>query len=188
MFAFEDRVNYFLAKQKIAVPEYTKYASGLLDELKTHLEAFAEEQKIEIVRIQSPTRFNKELEIRKIIEREKITEGYVAILSAVEMGRSYKPHVYKSRLKQSSSPCQHYYIYCIDQTLGLTYVRMQTYIPFAIQIYLNGHNYLAQKLKKQGIGFQMVDNGFTFIENYEAAQKIVNPMKAARLKKIFDAF
>ena len=40
----------------------------------------------------------------------------------------------------------HYYFYFIDPYLGYGYVRVPTWCPFKLQIYINGHNILANKL------------------------------------------
>jgi hypothetical protein len=46
-----------------------------------------------------------------------------------------------------------------------------TYWPFGAQMYFNGHNPLATKLLKAGIEYRMLDNAFTYIADWEAAQK-----------------
>jgi len=189
--ATDAMVNRYMSDEDISPSAFTTFAKDLRGELKQHIEKFALENKIPIIHISSPKKFNKEAEIQKIIDKKQITEGYVAILTATELGSSYKCEVYKSqkhRVKQSSSPCLHYYIYFIDRTLGLTYLRIQTYIPLGLQVYFNGHNYLAAKMRKHGIGFSMLDNGFTYIEDYQRAQKLADDIKAEKLHKILDAF
>jgi hypothetical protein len=60
---------------------------------------------------------------------------------------SYKPwhgkKTHKTYLKPDDDKCLHYYIYFIDQELGLCYVRVPTWCPFRLQVYCNGHSYLA---------------------------------------------
>jgi hypothetical protein len=52
----------------------------------------------------------------------------------------------------------HYYFYFIDPYLGYGYVRVPTWCPFKLQIYINGHNILANKLDKCNIQYSMLDN------------------------------
>ncbi len=184
-------INWYLRKEEIPAEEFAKFAQKLRDELKAHIEEFALKNKIPIVHISKPTKYNKEEEIHKIIESRKITEGYVAILTVMELGNGYRcttGNLSEHWIKPNTSPCLHYYIYFIDQTLGLTYVRIQTYLPIELQVYFNGHNYLAIKLKKNGMRFRMTDNGFTMIEEYGKAQKLADSLKAEKLHKILDAF
>ena len=39
----------------------------------------------------------------------------------------------------------------MDPDLGLIHVRVQTWFPLQIQVYLNGHEWLARKLTARGI-------------------------------------
>jgi hypothetical protein len=49
------------------------------------------------------------------------------------------------------------------------HVKLQTWFPFTVQVYVNGHEYLAKKLAAQGIGFQKVDNAFVWLADVERA-------------------
>ena len=40
------------------------------------------------------------------------------------------------------------------------HVKIQTWFPFTVQVYVNGHEWLARKLAGQGIGFQKVRQRF----------------------------
>ena len=66
----------------------------------------------------------------------------------------------------------HYYFYFIDPYLGYGYIRVPTWSPFKLQVYINGHNILANELDKQGIKYTMLDNSFDYIEDFEKAQEI----------------
>jgi hypothetical protein len=57
----------------------------------------------------------------------------------------------------------HYYFYLVDAELGLCHVRVPTWLPCRLQIYCNGHNWLAGQLGKLGIDYRMADNAFTHI-------------------------
>ena len=59
-------------------------------------------------------------------------------------------------LESASSKCLHYYFYLIDEEFGLCYARVPTWAPFRLQIYFNGHYWLARQLTKAGIGFEML--------------------------------
>ncbi|NCC74185.1 MAG: hypothetical protein EOM06_12390 [Sphingobacteriia bacterium] len=57
----------------------------------------------------------------------------------------------KTFLKPYTSKCLHYYFYFIDEQVSLGYVRVPTWSPFRLQVYINGHNLLASELKQAGI-------------------------------------
>ena len=45
------------------------------------------------------------------------------------------------------------------------HVRLQTWFPFTIQVYINGHEWLARKMTRHGIAYTQVENIFIHIEN-----------------------
>jgi hypothetical protein len=55
----------------------------------------------------------------------------------------------------NDSKCLHYYFYFIDDQLGLCSVRVPTWLPWRLQIYFNGHNWLAAQLRKRNIDFEL---------------------------------
>lgn len=73
-----------------------------------------------------------------------------------------------------SSKCLHFYVYFIDDILGLVCLRIQSYAPFAIQIIVNGHNILERMMIKEGLKYTKVDNCFTWLENHQRAQELAN--------------
>jgi len=57
--------------------------------------------------------------------------------------------------------------------LGLCYLRVPTWAPFRLQFYCNGHNLLASALNKKNIDFQMLDNVFVHIDDFDKAQNFL---------------
>ena len=51
------------------------------------------------------------------------------------------------------------------------HVRLQTWFPLQIQVYVNGHEWLARKLKQNGIRYTKRENAFLWIEDLARAQK-----------------
>ena len=51
-------------------------------------------------------------------------------------------------------------IYFLDPQLDLIHVRLQTWLPFTIQVYVNGHSWLAQEMLRRRLGFNLRDNAF----------------------------
>jgi hypothetical protein len=53
-------------------------------------------------------------------------------------------------------------------------VRIQTWFPFTVQVCLNGHEWLARKMDRYGIGYQKLDNAFLCIEDCKRAQRFAD--------------
>jgi hypothetical protein len=49
-----------------------------------------------------------------------------------------------------------------------------TWLPFSIQICLNGRSWLAQRMDAAGLGYVQRDNCFTWLQDPEQAQQLMN--------------
>ena len=94
----------------------------------------------------------------------------------------------KTFLRPDDGKCLHYYFYFIDEELGLCYVRVPTWLPCRLQIYFNGHNWLASKLRRQDIEYKLVDNAFVEIADWKRAQQLANGLEMKRLHGKLDQF
>src|SRR6266487_5935642 len=99
---------------------------------------------------------------KQLAERDHIEQGLLCILSLLEPCRTFsfrsekgKPFVASARRK-----CLFVYFYFMDRDFGLIHVKLQTWFPLQIQIYVNGHEWLARKLQENGIGFRKCENAF----------------------------
>lgn len=68
------------------------------------------------------------------------------------------------------------------------HVRLQTWFPFEIQVYINGREYLSKQLDKQGIGYQRYDNSFTSIADIPKAQEISDAFTGKDLNDMLNRF
>jgi hypothetical protein len=105
---------------------------------------------------------------------------------------TYKPwhdkQTGKTFLKPDDGKCLHYYFYFIDEEMGLCYVRVPTWLPCRLQIYFNGHNWLAARLRKRKMDFTLLDNAFVHISDWTRAQRIADELDARQLHHRLDAF
>ena len=89
-------------------------------------------------------------------------------------------------LKPTGSKCLHYYFYFIDDVFGLCYVRVPTWAPFCLQVSFNGHHWLARRLDKGGIAYEMADNAFLWISDFGRAQRLAERLGAKQLHRRLD--
>jgi hypothetical protein len=68
--------------------------------------------------------------------------------------------------------CLVIYYYRLDHEFGLAHVKVQTWFPFTVQVYVNGHEWLARKLTAAGMRFRKVDNAFTYVEDAARATEL----------------
>jgi hypothetical protein len=57
-----------------------------------------------------------------------------------------------------------------------------------LQFYCNGHNRLATALDNAGIGYQLVDNAFVAIDDFDRAQQLANGLAARELHHLLERY
>ncbi|HEY8658015.1 MAG TPA: hypothetical protein VIL78_03215 [Hanamia sp.] len=181
----------FMLRNKLRIFDYAKYVEQYKETLRQNAEKIAAENSlvIEFVRKSS---LRKEDIIQNKLQQRGGHCGLVHIISAMETCTTYKPWHDKTTgrtfLKYDITKCLHYYFYFIDELLGLCYVKVPTYCPFPLQIYFNGHNWLAQQMKKTGIAFTTLDNAFDYIEYPAKAQALADTMDIKKIHEKLDEY
>jgi hypothetical protein len=188
---FAEGMTKYLSAHDIRIFDYPRWAEPLRDQIRDNAERLAQQHGIAIEFVRKAT-FRKEERIKQVLAERGEHPGLVHILSAMEACSSYKPwhdkNTHRTFLKPDTGKCLHYYFYFIDEELGLTYVRVPTWAPFRLQVYFNGHNWLARKLAEAGIDYQLLDNAFVHIADLDAAQKLVEQLTAIKLHRALDRF
>jgi hypothetical protein len=155
-------------------------------------ERIATENNMEIEYIRKVDAFRKDDKIADIINERGDKEGLVKIYSQLETCKTYAPWTDKASgktyFKNDSTKRLHYYFYFIDRLLGLCFVKVPTVAPFNVTVYFNGHGWLENKLKKENVAYQKIENAFTYIENYERAQELSDKMRVEDIHQALDIF
>jgi len=117
--------------------------------------------------------FKKDQWAEQLIREQRIERGLVGILCTLETCNSFQLVPGEKRPRFISRPRQQrvLYYYFLDPRLGLIHVRLQTWAPFTLQVYVNGHDYLAQQLVRLGLGFVQQHNAFTQLDDPVKAQR-----------------
>lgn len=123
---------------------------------------------------------------RQIAVRDGITQGLVCVFSTVEPAMCFglAGGAIRPRLRK----CLHLYFYVVDRELGFIHIRLQTWFPFQIQVYLNGHEWLARQLERRGIAFERYENTFLSISDLALAQRLCARFTQRRWHRLLDAF
>ncbi len=173
----------------VRIFDYTKWAAPLREEVRDNAARVAKDNGLEIQHVRT-NKLSKESIVAKIVKERGEHPGLVHILSAMERCPSFEPwhdkRTHKTFLRYKEAKCLHYYFYFIDPEWGLCYLRVSTWAPFRLQFYFNGHNWLAAKLREAGVGFQMCDNAFVNIEDFEVAQSLASKIDIDRLHGFLD--
>lgn len=190
-FNYAEGMTSFLRVRGIRIFDYPQFAQELRDDIRKNAEKIAKENGIEI-QFLSKSSDDKEEIVQEILKKRGNHPGLVCILSAMERCQAYRPWYDKesgeSYLRYSDGKCLHYYFYFIDKEFGLCYLRVPTWCPFRLQFYFNGHSWLAQQLKKEGMDFDSLDNAFINIADFAKAQEISDRFRVETLHQVLDHY
>lgn len=184
-----EAIERHLRVRKVRLFEYPRWAEPLREEIRLNAERLAREAGLEIDFIRRKS-FRKEERVKQILAERGDHPGLVHIFSAMEPCLSFRPWHDKTTgqttLRPREAKCLHYYFYFVDPELGVCYLRVPTWAPFRLQFYFNGHNRLARQLRAAGIGFEMADNAFVAIEDFDRAQELARDMAVEALHRLLD--
>lgn len=186
----EEGLTQYLTVRNVRLVDLPQFAKPLCEAIRQNAETIAAQEGMEIEYIRSPRAFRKEERIQAILAKRGNAPGLVHIFSALEPCAGFatrRSEGGKWRLKYKESKCLHYYFYFIDQEFGLCYLRVPTWIPFRLQFYCNGHQWLAAQLQRAGIGFTPLDNTFAQIGDPDRAQALSDDFPVQRLHERLDA-
>ena len=134
--------------------------------------------------------FRKEEWARQLLREQRISEGLIGILCTKETCPSFRlvPGDKRPRFKPDRRQQRVLYYYFLDAQLGFMHVRLETWFPFAIQVYVNGHDWLAQQMLAKGLGFVQRENAFVQLDDVASAQKLADRFAHLKWSKILDRF
>lgn len=190
-FCYPQGMTGYLCEHHIRIFDYAQFAQPLTEQIRANAEQLAQTHGLEIEFLRKKT-FRKEDRIQAILKQRGTQPGLVHIFSALEVCATYTPwhdkQTHRTSLRPATGKCLHYYFYFIDPELGLCYVRVPTWCPFRLQIYCNGHAWLANQLRTNGIAYELMDNAFVHIADYARANQLAASLDLVRLHAHLDAF
>ena len=179
----------WLSRRSLRLKDFKDYAMGLTRQIKTATEELADDAGLRPQYLH-PSGLRKENLARAIAQRNACREGLVCVLTAVEPCVTFTvgPNRATKRLELRSqhAKCLHQYFYLIDPELGWLNVRLQTWFPFTVHVVLNGREWLAQQLRRGGIGYQRRDNCFVDVADVAAVQRLLDRQRRREWPRLLD--
>lgn len=167
-----------LNRQGVLLKEFKPYVEGISQQLKRHAEELAQQagrpfRYLETAKTARKGQSKEEL-AKQIAAEEHITEGLICVFSTLEGCSTFtvrgNRQTQRLEVVRRNSKCLHFYFYYLDAEMGFIHIRLQSWFPFQIQVYVNGRECLARYLDQQGIAYEGYDNSFTRIDDLAAAQ------------------
>ncbi len=168
-----------------------QYLDPLREQVRQNAEDIAAKHGLKIQYLQD-RHIRKEAIVSEVLAQRGPMPGLVHIISAMESCTKYSPWYDKASgktgLKFTSGKCLHYYFYFVDPELGLAYVRVPTWAPFRLQVWFNGHHWLASRLREAKVSFRMDDTAFVELGDWKRAQELSDGLSVFGLHQKLEAF
>jgi hypothetical protein len=165
-------IYWFLRSKRQAPPLSRAYLAGISSDYHDWLDQYAKTAGIEIIRPEKKIR--REELVEPAFQQLGDREGVAVILKARETERIAWYFAKTHRTSVERRFIDLFYFYLNDPICGRMFIRVCPYFPFNISVWLNGHNWLASKMRQEGIAFTQRDNLFTACANPQRLQELSN--------------
>jgi hypothetical protein len=154
------------------------------------VEALAKQEGIPLVRFEKGQR-KDDVAVRY---RQKFTkgEGVVFIGVAQEKMKGFKARketqgkVVRFQFSLQSVFVRTYYFYLQDREFGPAFIKIGAYAPYPVKVYLNGHEWAKQQMRRARLTFEALDNGFLKCSQPVRLQTICNELGPEQVQVFFE--
>jgi hypothetical protein len=183
---FPNHMAYFLDRLGVhIVQDFARFMKEASSRVVAHAEAIAKKAGRPFIYQDRVVKGKDDL-AHEVAKRDGVREGLICVFSTVEPAMCFA--LAGGAIRPRLRKCLHLYFYVMDRELGFIHIRLQTWFPFQIQIYMNGHEYLARQLERRGVGFERYQNTFLSIADLPLAQRLCASFVKRRWIRLFDAF
>ena len=193
----QDGARCYLWTQGVGLVDFTAYAKATTARIADHCRGLAIEAgrpviSFDHVKTRNRAAFHKDDLAKSIAARDSISEGIVCLISAVEPCMSFQVRkrmaTGKLEMFRRERACLHHYLYLIDPEFGFMHIRIQGWIPYEVQIYINGREWLARQLDKAKVGYVRYDNSLQRIDNLAVADRLCEHFAHKAWPRVLNAF
>ncbi len=184
-----EKFLFYLIQNNIKLMEFDKFAEEQTNSLCTHIEDYIKRNDVELEYLNSG-KMNKDELARNNFSKNPNKVGLISAFSVTELCRTMtvKPNHQTKKLEiiSKNTKCKHYYLYYNDLEFGWMFLKIQTWFPYNVQIYFNGREYLSKLLDKNNIQYEMYNNSFSYIKDFDKAQELADSILNKNISSSFD--
>jgi hypothetical protein len=161
----------FLSQQGVLLKDFKNYAPQIAERLKEHVGTVVAAAGGTFRFL--PKKERMEAAARELVRQRGLREGIVCGFSCLETCSTFRLQYGEGRpqLRKDYRRCTVLYVFVLHPLLGLIHVKLHTWFPLTMQVYVNGHEWLARKMDAAGLSYTQVDNAFVALGDPLGAQK-----------------
>jgi hypothetical protein len=166
------------------------------DRFREAVRAYAETNRIPVLQLNTPdrSRWNdrKVDHVREFVE-QATEPGVVAIVVAQEVQKVFMGYTRKCKtgspqfgFDKADRRVTVYYFYILDHAFGLSFIKICSYFPYPLKVWVNGHEWAKRQAAGDGLAFTELANGFATAEDPARLQTICDRLGPAKLQTFFN--
>lgn len=181
---------YFLEHQHGQMIASPAKLGEITETLAADIETFARQQQVPMVRFQKGQR--KDDIAAGYRRKYSAAEGVVFIGVAQEKMMGFKARketqgkCVRFQFSMQSVFVRTYYFYLQDAEFGPAFIKIGAYAPYPVKVCLNGHEWAKQQLRRAGVTFESLDNGFLTCTDPDRLQTICRELGPEHVQAFFD--
>jgi hypothetical protein len=169
--AYSRGMEEYLWQNRVLFKDYTEHVKKISERVRrTAVQEFTGAG-LPVLYLASP-KIDKERIAQQVAAERQIQQGAVCALSTMEPSPTFEH--YGRHMVTRTRPCMVVYQYRIDPEWGWMHARIQSWFPFHIQVAINGREWLARQMDRQGLHYQRQDNCLVWLEDYAKAQQLLD--------------
>lgn len=185
-----DGLESYLATMHVLLKDFGRHALAKSTQIKEAVQGAVEKLGRPVVYLPS-SQTSKEQTARAIAERDGVRDGTICLLTCVEPCKTFEVHgdraTRRIHLKPALRKCLFLYRYAFHPVFGFTHVRIQSWFPFTVRLYLNGREWLAREMDRLGLGYRRRENCFVWLSDPTRAQRLMDEQLRHRWPEALDA-
>ena len=169
------------------------------DRFRAQTRRFVRDHEIPVLRLAAPDRSRwedrKVDHVRPYLERAErdgrfgvvalvVTEEFQRVWSA--RNRSRKPGVASLDFLWERRRVGAYYFYILDPDFGPGFIKIGTFAPYAVKVWVNGHEWVKRQALRAALEFTSLHNGFASSPHPERLQAICDAVGPEHVQAFFD--
>jgi hypothetical protein len=179
----------YLCAAQVLLKDFAEHAKALTERVCQAARQAAEGAERPYLYLRS-SQLSKEALIEQIVARDRLGEGLIAVLSAVEpcLAISVRGDAQTKRLSPvvQERKCLHFYHYYEHPVFGRCHLRLQSWYPFTVDVCLNGRVWLARQMDAEGLAYCRADNCFVALQDPARAQALADAQLHADWPKLLE--
>jgi len=186
--AYAEGMDVFLGCKHVKYVDFGAYAEQITSQLKAASVAPYVEHGLPVVPLPS-SQISKEEKARSLAAERRITEGPICVLKCVEPCRTFSMRKGKDGMLRPVSEerqCQYLYHYQFHPVFGFMNARIETWLPFNVQVCINGREWLARQLEAEGLEYMRQDNCVLWVEDFARAQALLDAQLRVNWPSLLD--